>query len=84
MKCPRCNGTGEVEMTLGEQVRVARTKLGLSQDELAVRAGVHRNSVSAFERGSAWKTELSTIRALCTVLGLRVNISLEEQQEGQP
>ena len=36
---------------LGSQIRIARKKLGLSQEELAERAGVHHNTIARWERG---------------------------------
>ena len=39
-----------VLVTFGEKVREKRTELGLSQEELAERAGVHRTYVGMIER----------------------------------
>jgi transcriptional regulator with XRE-family HTH domain len=36
---------------VGERVRALRITLGWSQEELARRAGLHRNFISAVERG---------------------------------
>ncbi len=38
-------------MTFGENLRIARTLLGLTQAQLAKRAGIHRPVVSVIERG---------------------------------
>lgn len=37
---------------IGRRIRIARTALGLSQDDVAGKAGVTRNFVSAAERGA--------------------------------
>ena len=45
---------GEVDPVLwafGQRVRNARTELGVSQEELAARAGLDRTYVSGIERG---------------------------------
>ena len=40
----------EILIKFGERVRNERTKLGLSQEELAARAGVHRTYIGMIER----------------------------------
>lgn len=40
----------EVLIKFGEKVREERIKLGLSQEELATRAGVHRTYIGMIER----------------------------------
>ena len=39
-----------VLIKFGQKVREERTRLGLSQDKLAVRAGVHRTYIGMIER----------------------------------
>ena len=41
----------EVPRVIGRRVRALRTELGISQEELAARAGLHRNYVGSVERG---------------------------------
>lgn len=41
----------EVLIKFGQKVRSERTKLNLSQEELASRAGVHRTYIGMIERG---------------------------------
>lgn len=62
----------EYRRRIGRRISAQRHYLGLSQDEVAARAGVTRNQVSALERAAqtpdAWR--LSRIaRALGTTLG---------------
>ena len=38
-------------LSFGQAVRCRRTALGLSQEELADRAGLHRNYIGGIERG---------------------------------
>ena len=40
----------EVVIKFGQKVREERAKLGLSQEELATRAGVHRTYIGMIER----------------------------------
>ena len=40
----------EVLQKFGQKVRAERAKLGLSQEELAARAGVHRTYIGMIER----------------------------------
>jgi transcriptional regulator with XRE-family HTH domain len=41
----------ELQRLVGENVRHWRMRLGISQEELAFRAGLHRTYVSGVERG---------------------------------
>jgi predicted ATPase/DNA-binding XRE family transcriptional regulator len=72
----------EYEWRIGESVRAAQespfgTKLkrlreaaGLTQEELAGRAGLTRNAVSALERGERRRPYPHTVRAIADALGL--------------
>jgi transcriptional regulator with XRE-family HTH domain len=52
---------------LGEELRHRRRDRGLTQDELAARAGLHRNYIGMVERGERNATVL-TLDAIATVL----------------
>jgi DNA-binding XRE family transcriptional regulator len=54
----------------GKRVRALRLKLGITQEELAHRAHLHRNYVSLLERGRRGIT-LDTILELARVLGVK-------------
>ena len=41
----------DLRRLIGQNVRVYRARLGISQEELAFRAGLHRTYVSGVERG---------------------------------
>lgn len=41
----------DLPKAVGRRVRELRTQLGVSQEELAARAGLHRNYVGSVERG---------------------------------
>lgn len=54
-------------ITLGARIRELRGALGLSQEELAERAGLHRTYVGAVERGER-NVSLDNILALASAL----------------
>ena len=58
---------------LGAAVKYFRTLAGLSQAELAARAGVHRTYLTALETGHSTEA-LERIMTLFRELGLRVQI----------
>lgn len=58
-------------VALGRALRALRTERGLSQEELAYRAGLHRNYVGACERGEinlSFRVMLRLAQALDTPL----------------
>lgn len=69
----------DILVKFGAAVKVSRTQLGLSQQELATRAGLQRSYVSDVERGARNISLLTTQRlaralnssvpALCSKLG---------------
>lgn len=60
---------------LGQELRRAREEAGLTQEELAQRAGLHRTYISILERDQKSPT-VETLRTICAVLGLRVSVLL--------
>jgi transcriptional regulator with XRE-family HTH domain len=62
-----------IEKSFGIRVRELRNRAGLSQEELAFRAGIHRNYLGGIERGER-NPGLKNIRAIADAL----NISLKE------
>ncbi|MFJ2202919.1 helix-turn-helix domain-containing protein [Streptomyces violaceusniger] len=61
--------TPEHRLVFGAQVRALREQAGLSQEELAHAAGLHRTYVSGIERGRR-NVGLDNIVALATALGV--------------
>ena len=55
---------------VGRNVRRLRLSVGLSQEELAVRAGLHRTYVSSIERGQR-NISIENVFALARALGCR-------------
>lgn len=61
----------EILIRFGNKVREERTKLGISQEELAARAGVHRTYIGMIERAEKNLT-LANIDKVCKALGLNI------------
>jgi transcriptional regulator with XRE-family HTH domain len=57
---------------LGDELRIARLKAGLTQEELAHRAGVTRNYVSMLELDQSSPT-VETLLRVCNALGIKAS-----------
>jgi transcriptional regulator with XRE-family HTH domain len=57
-------------VSLAELLRTLRERVGLTQEELAERAGLTPHAVSALERGARTRPYPHTVRALGEALGL--------------
>jgi transcriptional regulator with XRE-family HTH domain len=60
-----------VLVQFGEKIREKRNKLGLSQEELAARAGLHRTYIGMIERAEKNIT-LENIERLAKALGVKI------------
>lgn len=58
-----------IKVEFGNQVRELRLARGLSQEELAFRAGVHRTYLGGIERGER-NPSLKNISAIAEALGI--------------
>jgi transcriptional regulator with XRE-family HTH domain len=58
--------------TFGQAIRRAREKLGLSQEEFAERANVHRTYISSVELGKV-SVGIEVANALALALGVRLS-----------
>ena len=68
---------------IGRRARIARTGLGLSQGDIALKAGVTRNYVSATERG-AQGLDTWRLRQLADALGVTLGWLLGLTQDTRP
>lgn len=59
---------------LGNAIRRARKKRGMSQSELGEKAGLRQETISLIENGNP-AAKLETILAILSVLGLELQIS---------
>jgi transcriptional regulator with XRE-family HTH domain len=71
----------EIE-AIGRRVRDLRTQKDLSQDELAAKAGIHRNTVGNLELGACESVSLKTLTGIATALGVDVG-ELTSSQAGE-
>ncbi len=62
-------GDGELQRTVGENLRRLRTERGLSQEAFADQLGFHRTYVGGVERGERNLT-LRTVERLADILGV--------------
>ena len=62
----------EILIKFGKKVRAQRTNLGLSQEELASRAGVHRTYIGMIERAEKNIT-LENIEKVAKALDLKLS-----------
>ena len=62
-------------MISGDILREARLRAGLSQAELARRAGTHRSAIGRWERGEALPS-LETLRELVRACGLELSFRI--------
>lgn len=65
------------EISFGEQLRRLREAAGLTQEQLAERAGMSAKGISALERGERQRPYLQTVDALAEALGLDANKRLQ-------
>ena len=61
-----------ITQVFGENVREARKKLGISQDVLAVKAGLHRTYIGAVERG---ERNITLVNAQKIAVALNVELA---------
>lgn len=77
--------SSNLRLALAEQIRLFRSERGLSQEELAFRAGLHRTYISMVERAKKSPTIDSLIR-ISTALDVRASVLLanaEKTAKGQ-
>ena len=62
----------DIRVSFGNQLRMVRTKKGISQEELGARAELHRTYVSSVERGER-NVSLVNIERLAIALGVSIH-----------
>ena len=68
-------------MELGEQLRAARLRRNLTQEELASRAGISRSAVRSLERGgSTVATLVRVLKALAWLKSLQPQVTISPLQ----
>jgi transcriptional regulator with XRE-family HTH domain len=71
-----------IQQLFGERVRVLRQEQGLSQEELAYRAGVHRTYLGGIERGER-NPALKNIAAMAEALGVSFSELFHFEEQGK-
>jgi transcriptional regulator with XRE-family HTH domain len=69
--------------TVGERIRKARVKYGMSQAELARRVGLSFNAMNRIERGDTPDPRASRIRAIADVLHVSTDYLLGKKTEDE-
>ena len=67
--------------TLGERIRKARLRYGMSQTELAKRVGISKTAMNQIEMGETADPRLSRIRAMADILGVSMDYLAGRQDE---
>ena len=68
-----------MKLALVEKLKIWRERRGLSQNQLAIKAGVARNSVAKLERGEANPT-LEQLGKICRALELELVVGVREYE----
>jgi len=63
---------GDILTVVGENIKYYRTKLGMTQEELAERANINRSYLASLERGRR-NTTLKTVEMLAKALGVSIS-----------
>lgn len=71
--------SAEIIRTLSENILKLRNNLGLSQEELAFKSGLHRTYIGAVERGERNIT-LSSLELIANALNVKLVVLLEKQE----
>ena len=74
----------KIEKRFGERVRELRLARGLSQEELAFKAGMHRTYLGGIERGER-NPALKNISAIAEALGISLStlFAFRDQRAGR-
>src|SRR6202011_2373322 len=71
-----------LKASLGTAIRHKRSALGISQGELALRAGLHRTYISDLERG-ARNPSIESVEKLAHALELSVSMLFQRATDGR-
>ena len=66
----------------GDKIRMIRETLGLSQDELAERMGLCKNSIYRYEKGLA-PMKLDTFYQFADTFDVKLNVMLSDKRKNQ-
>ena len=66
-----------MELTLGERIRIHRTRMGMSQTELARKVGISKTAMNDIERGKTTDPKWSTVVGIAEQLALKLETLTE-------
>lgn len=72
--------SSDINIAFGKCVAGRRKAIGISQEELAFRCGVHRTYIGAIERGEKSPT-LNTVKKIADGLGLSIIELFKDETE---
>ena len=73
MSCQPVASKSDFRVILGTAIRKYRQRAGFSQEELAEKAGLHRNYFGRVERGEE-NIKMVPLRRIAKALGVRVRV----------
>ena len=68
-------------MSIGDRIRIARKAAGLSQEEVARRAGLSLKGMGEIERGDIEDPHISSLAKIARALGVPVETLIKEEEE---
>jgi len=74
----------EARVDIGERIRIARKRAGLSQEEVARRAGMSLKGMAYIERGRIEDPHYSSLAGIAEALGVSVGELVGEEQAAVP
>ncbi len=71
-------------MDIGDRIRTMRKAVGLSQEEVARRAGLSLKGMAYIERGRIEDPHISSLRGIAHALGMPVEELVREEEPAVP
>jgi transcriptional regulator with XRE-family HTH domain len=71
-------------VNIGDRIRMVRKAVGVSQEEVARRAGTSLKNVGEIERGLVTDPHYSTLRGIAHALGMPVEVLVKEEEPTLP
>ena len=68
-------------MRFGEKLRKLRSEQGLTQGELAEKAGLGKNTINNYEKGRTYPQDRSVYQTLASILGVPVDALRNENDD---
>ena len=79
MQCPQCQGTGEVQGTMGMKLQLFRSRKGKSVREVSEATDISITSISSMERDTARNPSLAHVITLAKYYNTKVDDLITEE-----